>query len=189
METKAAIPDSELLYDLLMQRTNRSDNDHLLASMLTSWITDNSALPRQLGLSGKSLAMLARHFDCDEQILALPDGEDLDTARRDEFEEVYKLLMQHRAGNAPSEDWIAQIISAGCQANDHLWQDLGLWSRNDLSHMMMHNFPTLAVKNDKNMKWKKFIYKQLCIAEGIYTCRSPSCEVCVDYDNCFGPEE
>ncbi len=39
------------------------------------------------------------------------------------------------------------------------------------------------------MKWKKFIYKQLCITEGIYTCRAPSCEVCADYADCFGPEE
>jgi NifQ. len=40
-----------------------------------------------------------------------------------------------------------------------------------------------------DMKWKKFIYKQLCEAEGLYVCRAPSCEVCKDYDQCFGKEE
>jgi nitrogen fixation protein NifQ len=54
---------------------------------------------------------------------------------------------------------------------------------------MERNFPSLAARNDKNMKWKKFFYKQLCDAEGIYVCRSPSCEVCVDYAQCFAPEE
>jgi nitrogen fixation protein NifQ len=54
---------------------------------------------------------------------------------------------------------------------------------------MMDNFEPLALRNDKDMKWKKFLYKQLCEAEGIYVCRAPSCEVCVDYDNCFGNEE
>lgn len=190
METNTIISDSGLIYDLLMQRSKRSDNDHLLASMLASWITGDSGLPQRLGLSRDNLdEMLTGHFDCDTRTLALPDSNNLDAERRDEFNEVYNLLMQNRAGRSRSEDWIAQIISAGCQASDHLWQDLGLWSRNDLSHMMMHNFPALAQKNDKNMKWKKFIYKQLCITEGIYTCRAPSCEVCADYDNCFGPEE
>ena len=72
---------------------------------------------------------------------------------------------------------------------DHLWQDLGLWSRKDLGTLMQLNFPQLAARNDKDMKWKKFLYKQLCIAEGIYTCRAPSCEVCADYQHCFGPED
>jgi len=81
------------------------------------------------------------------------------------------------------------IVATGCMANDHLWQDLGLWSRRDLSELMARNFPTLAAKNDRDMKWKKFLYKQLCEREGVYLCRAPSCAVCCDYAKCFGPEE
>jgi nitrogen fixation protein NifQ len=84
---------------------------------------------------------------------------------------------------------MVEILIAGCMGNDHLWQDLGLWQRADLSKLMLDNFEPLALRNNKDMKWKKFLYKQLCEAEGIYVCRSPSCEVCVDYDNCFGSEE
>ncbi len=84
---------------------------------------------------------------------------------------------------------MATIVATGCMAHDHLWQDLGLWSREDLTALMMRNFPTLAGQNTRNMKWKKFLYKQLCNAEGIYVCRAPSCEVCADYQACFGPEE
>jgi nitrogen fixation protein NifQ len=84
---------------------------------------------------------------------------------------------------------MAEIVSAGCMGDDHLWQDLGLWQRPDLSRLMLNNFKPLAERNDKDMKWKKFLYKQLCDAEGIYVCRAPSCEVCTDYDNCFGPED
>ena len=51
---------------------------------------------------------------------------------------------------------------------------------------MHDNFRPLAEQNTKDMKWKKFLYKQLCIGEGIYVCRAPSCEVCVDYAACFG---
>ena len=60
---------------------------------------------------------------------------------------------------------------------DHLWQDLGLPARGELTALMRRNFPTLAARNVKDMKWKRFLYKQLCEAEGIYTCRAPSCQV------------
>ncbi len=83
---------------------------------------------------------------------------------------------------------MAGIVAAGCMGSDHLWQDLGLRQRAELSFLMEHHFPALAEQNCHDMKWKRFLYKQLCEAEGIYTCRSPSCEVCVDYHACFGPE-
>ena len=83
---------------------------------------------------------------------------------------------------------MAHILAAGCMASDHLWQDLGLWHRAELTALMRRNFPPLAARNVKDMKWKKFLYKQLCESEGIYLCRAPSCEVCVDYAVCFGPE-
>jgi nitrogen fixation protein NifQ len=49
-------------------------------------------------------------------------------------------------------------------------------------------FPALAARNDRDMKWKKFLYKQLCEREEIFICRSPSCAVCSDQRLCFGPE-
>lgn len=84
---------------------------------------------------------------------------------------------------------MAHVIAAGCMASDHLWHDLGLWQRADLTALMRRNFPSLAARNVRDMKWKRFLYKQLCEAEGIYTCRAPSCEVCTDYHACFGPEK
>lgn len=80
---------------------------------------------------------------------------------------------------------MAHVIAAGCLADDHLWSDLGLWQRADLTDLMRRNFPALAARNTKDMKWKRFLYKQLCDAEGIYLCRAPSCSVCSDYDACF----
>jgi nitrogen fixation protein NifQ len=55
--------------------------------------------------------------------------------------------------------------------------------------MLQYKFPHLAEKNDQDMKWKKFLYKQLCEAEGLYFCRAPSCNVCIDYPKCYGSEE
>lgn len=105
--------------------------------------------------------------------------------RAEELIDVRNLLLDHRKNSSPSEYWTATIVATGCMASDHLWSDLGLFSREDLTAMMEYNFPTLAKQNTKNMKWKKFLYKQLCAQEGIYLCRAPSCEVCADYAKCF----
>lgn len=182
--------DVRSLHARLMAYSQGKDNDDVLACILSTWQSGNGALPQYLGLQeNEYFRMLVFHFPgLNHATLAQP-GAKPDTTRQDEIDEVIKLLTANRAGNSPSELWLAVIVAMACQGQDHLWQDLGVWSRNDLSDLLYQNFPSLAGQNVKNMKWKKFIYKQLCIAEGIYTCRSPSCEVCVDYDDCFGPED
>jgi len=98
------------------------------------------------------------------------------------------LMLIDKASASPSEIWIAHIVAAGCMASDHPWDDLGLWSRTDLTALMRRNFPALAARNAKDMRWKRFLYRELCETEGIHTCRAPSCGVCADYRACFGPE-
>lgn len=84
---------------------------------------------------------------------------------------------------------MAAIVASACAGRDHLWQDLALADRGELSHLMQVNFPALAAANCGDMKWKKFLYRQLCTREGIYVCPAPSCGECADYRRCFGPEE
>lgn len=64
----------------------------------------------------------------------------------------------------------------------------GVPVRRELSQMIALNFPELARAKNRDMKWKKFLYRELCQREGIYVCASPSCEACSDYAVCFGPE-
>lgn len=164
-------------------------NDEVLARMLASWCHGEGAMPGRLGLSPAWFeALMNYHFPA-AQLAQPPLALVTDPARSDELDELRRLLMGHRARQSVSEQWIAEIVAVACLGNHHLWQDLGLWSRRDLGAMMRNNFPALAKRNDRDMKWKKFLYKQLCETEGIYTCRSPSCEVCPDYRECFGSEE
>jgi nitrogen fixation protein NifQ len=164
-------------------------NDDLLAKMLASRAVGHGALPCDLGLAPDSFhALLWRHFPRLPWILDQPGA---DAERLPEREDLVALLLRHGpAGGQASATTadMALILAAGCMGGNHLWEDLGLWSRADLSRLMNHNFPGLAAKNTRDMKWKKFLYKQLCLEEGIYVCRAPSCEVCKDYDLCFGPE-
>jgi nitrogen fixation protein NifQ len=190
----SALPGIDILrqtYGLLMSHGRGLPNDDALARMLASQIGGAGALPAGLGLSPVEFtALLAHHFP----EVALPSAfrrppPIWDPRLLEEKEELLKLLNSHRAGWDVSESWISVIVATGCMANDHLWQDLGLWSRRDLSELMVRNFPALAARNDRDMKWKKFLYKQLCEQEGVYLCRAPSCAVCCDYARCFGPEE
>ncbi len=178
------------LHFQLMEHSQGRDNDDPLACILASWSCGLGGLPVYLGLEPEQFyAMLAYHYPgFDTQQLRLPQVPP-DSERWHERNELLTLLLRDRAGESESEEWLAEIVSAACMAQDHLWQDLGLWSRKDLSSLLQRNFPSLARRNDREMKWKKFFYKQLCNAEGIYTCRSPSCEVCADYQECFGSEE
>jgi nitrogen fixation protein NifQ len=70
----------------------------------------------------------------------------------------------------------------------HLWQDLGLRNRGELSQLMHRHFATLARRNVNDMKWKKFLYRLVCGTEGFAVCASPVCSDCNDYDHCFGDE-
>jgi nitrogen fixation protein NifQ len=71
----------------------------------------------------------------------------------------------------------------------HLWQDLGLFERNELTRLMKERFSALAAANLHNMKWKKFFYRQLCASEGFSLCAAPTCRECGDFENCFGEED
>lgn len=178
------------LYGRLMVHAANLPNDDLFAKMLASQALGQGALPTGLGLSPEDFArLLVRHFPHSGPLLELDPSHWPGAARMDERQDLLDLLLEHRASADESETWMAYIVTAACMGADHLWQDLGLWSRKDLSKLMTENFPHLAAKNVHDMKWKKFLYKQLCDREGVYVCRSPSCEVCADYANCFGPEE
>lgn len=172
--------------ELMVHATGRP-NDALLSTIISSQSLGHSALPPDFGLGEARLAsMTRRHFPKLSFILpaSWQPSEPLP-----EHQDLVNLLLRYRAGIDESEYDIAVITATACKGKDHLWQDLGLNNRQALSELFMHNFPRLAAKNDRNMKWKKFLYKQLCEEDGIYVCRAPSCTECKDQLNCFGPEQ
>jgi len=176
------------LYALLMARAAGLPNDDLFAKMLLSQAAALSALPAGLGLEpGDFRALMARHFPGFSLPAPLAHAPNLGE-RGAEWDELLALLLEYQGGADPSESWMALIVATACMGGDHLWQDLGLWSRVDLTKLMADNFPGLSALNNRDMKWKKFLYKQLCDRIGVYVCRSPSCEVCADYAKCFSNE-
>ena len=165
-------------------------NDFYLSRILSSWVVGDGVLPANLGLGPENFQnMVGRHFAHMPLLLNVNSKPQFDRERIPEWEDLVNLMLEFRAGEDDSEQWIAEIVAAACMGLDHLWQDLGLWNRGELSAVLNLNFPELAQRNNKDMKWKKFLYKQLCERDGTYVCRAPSCDVCADYKVCFGPEE
>lgn len=176
-----------LHYCELMAHANGYANDELLATIISNQHFARSVLPADLGLgAARYQATTARHFPC--MRLNLPEhwqhAEPLP-----EHQDLVDLLLRYRANKDESEWDIAHMLATACAGSDHLWRDLGLNHREQLSALFESNFPQLAALNKLDMKWKKFLYKQLCEEDGVYVCRAPSCDACKDHSQCFGPEK
>lgn len=177
-------------YDDLMVYTHGSTNSLWLAQVIASWQVGEGVLPDALGLGKTSFQALLLHMFPGYRLSPnAASGKQLDFGRMLEKQDLEQLLRQFAVQQNAETEWLINILVAACLGSDHLWQDLGLWSRNELSALLNHNFPELAARNSKDMKWKKFLYKQLCEAEGLYLCRAPSCVVCKDHPLCFAAEE
>ncbi|MFP4129809.1 MAG: nitrogen fixation protein NifQ [Halorhodospira sp.] len=164
-------------------------NDALLAQLVAAWLEGSSVLPAWLGLGAEEYAaLMARHFPRIGAVAPEPHPPALSVPLADEQGDVADLMIRYRRGADRSELWLAWIVAAGCLGREHLWRDLGLTGRAELSALIGDAFPALRAFNARDMKWKKFLYKRLCEETGLYTCRAPSCDACSDFHDCFGPE-
>ncbi|RJT29080.1 nitrogen fixation protein NifQ [Mesorhizobium waimense] len=118
---------------------------------------------------------------------ALEEASDPEPSLEEEL--LRDLLLAHARPGDPAGARFAKIIARRAMRNDHLWQDLGLFNRAELSRLLATHFPRLAAGNTQNMKWKKYFYRKLCEAEGFSLCTAPSCGQCNDFEDCFGAEE
>jgi len=157
----------------------------ILASILIGCSISQFELPAASGLSQPHLRVFLEEYFPGFTFNLIHGG----YKEIPELTDLINLLLEYRAGKNDSEVWLAYIIAFSCAGRDHLWQDLGLANRGELSKLMELAFPSLAALNIGDMKWKKFIYRQYCMRDGIYVCPAPSCGECSDYKKCFAPEE
>jgi nitrogen fixation protein NifQ len=182
------------LYGRLMMGMGAGDpfDRHLFACSIAIAIKDDEMpLNRALGLSSESLAALVgRYFPQAPGLLSgISCFDHDDEPQAPEEPDLRALLLEHRTRGLLEEEWLAHIIARRSLGANHLWQDLGLTARADLTGLMRRHFVGLAELNAKDMKWKKFFYRELCQREGVLICKSPNCESCTDHAICFGAEE
>jgi nitrogen fixation protein NifQ len=106
----------------------------------------------------------------------------------DEISMVRELLLAHRSTFGEDGRWLAFMIARRALESNHLWEDLGLRDRTELSRLLSRHFAPLATRNTKNMRWKRFFYRMLCESDGFVMCSTPVCTNCRDFGLCFGEE-
>lgn len=109
-----------------------------------------------------------------------------DMARHeDEIEDLTGLLLEHATYPGLLSNHLARALAQASMEPNHLWEDLGLGSRDQLNALMQTYFSSLKALNVHNMRWKKFLYRMLCERADILICKSPHCEQCDDRPACF----
>ncbi len=106
----------------------------------------------------------------------------------DEEVMVRQILLQNCSGPPDVSEWLAYVVARRGMEPNHLWEDLGLAERPDLTKLLLRHFAPLATKNTRNMRWKRFLYRSLCEAEGFSMCPSPTCDACSEFHICYGDE-
>ncbi|RDK03351.1 nitrogen fixation protein NifQ [Paraburkholderia lacunae] len=162
-----------------------SPDTHLFAKLIAARDVRNELA--LLGLPAPAWrALLERHFAhlaAPRLPLAVNSGEHayfVDTLRA--------LLLTHVSAAVHADDahCLASIIAHACLRPDHLWRDLGLTGREEVTWMLTRYFPTLVVLNTANLRWKKFLAQQRALSLGQPRGPAPGCPGCEDYGYCFG---
>ncbi|ADU72671.1 nitrogen fixation protein NifQ [Pantoea sp. At-9b] len=158
-----------------------------LRRLVSLYLQGCGSYPKRMGLSPHQWVQLplpARQplIPADTQMRHQLMSE-LIATRSDEQQQLTLWLAEYMQ---PDAEPMHCIIASVSLAFNHLWEDLGLSSRAELRQLMSDCFPELVVMNDKNMRWKKFFYRQRCLhAQGELICRSPSCDECCERQVCF----
>lgn len=183
------------IYSTLMnssQPAQTSDDDrHLFACLLAVATEDSCAPEKALGLDNKDLASLLTYYfpEIDRSFLELNSfsASEQPMGRKGE---VLSVLLSHLP-KEPGRDklrtsvWLAYILAARAALPGHLWVAMGLTERPQLTAAIRRHLPSLAEANNQNMRWKRYLYKQVCELNGGVLCKAPNCGVCSDYSLCF----
>lgn len=171
---------------------NGGPSDSLLFGRIVDFAASDPARPltAALGLDGAALRqMISRVLPNRTHLLR---GVSIDAGAGDdaiEEPDVRTYLSEFRAGRDDAiEAWLVAILARRMREPNHLWQDLGFAGRHELNFLLRRHFPDLVRRNAADMKWKKFVYRELCQRDGIFVCKSPNCGVCSDFTNCYGDE-
>ena len=82
--------------------------------------------------------------------------------RVDEYQQLLELLMANCAVADDATNAMAEWIARSALEPGHLWHAMGLESRDEVKRMFRQYFPQLYAANDRDMRWKKFLYRRMC---------------------------
>jgi nitrogen fixation protein NifQ len=161
---------------------------HVLASILAVAAMEGGAVAERAGLDGDDLStLIGRWFPSANGVIASGCAQ-TDHVEDEEIAMVRDLLLANRSTEGEVGRWLAAMLARRSMEPNHLWEDLGLRDRSELTRLLERHFAPIASRNTKNMKWKRFFYRTLCEDDGLVMCSAPVCTQCSDFDRCFGDE-
>lgn len=184
-------------YQWLVESSKHSECDafdiHIAASILALALAeakqDGHSVCDGVGLDGAALqALIAGMFPAASAAFE-GAANDARLTIDNEEQSIRDILWMYSSNASPLQRCLAAMIARRCSRPHHLWQDLGLRNRGELSRLMQRHFAKLAGKNHNDMKWKKFLYRLVCSTEGFTLCTAPVCSECDDFAVCFGAED
>jgi nitrogen fixation protein NifQ len=95
------------------------------------------------------------------------------------------LLDAYRAPEHETTPWVTGVLVHACLRPDHLWRDLGLSGREDVTFLLARHYPGLVIRNVRNLRWKKFLAYSACEHAGLPPSAAPGCPACEDYGVCY----
>ena len=167
---------------------DRDFDAHVFACLLAMAATEQGAPGERLGLGNEDLAGLVDRWFPHARTALFAGGTAEAGEQDDEIAMVRDLLLAHCSTPGADSRWLAAMIACRTMEPNHLWEDLGLRDRSELSRLLARHFAPLAARNTNNMRWKRFFYRTLCETDGIVMCSTPVCTSCGDFNICFGDE-
>lgn len=166
---------------------------HIVAAILSLALVDTSSgdgnVLEGIGLEKPALMELIADLFPDARATLDREVGNFRVVIDDEEQSIRDILSMYSSGASYLEKPLSAMIARRCKWPHHLWQDLGLANRSELSMLMSRHFARLADKNRQDMKWKKFLYRMVCGSEGFVLCTAPICSECDDFKSCFGAED
>jgi nitrogen fixation protein NifQ len=159
---------------------------HLLRHAARAAEAAGQPVEKQLGVTHSQLAAIVAYAGLDDTALIASDGT---PSPDDEELMLQELLLRHRSQPGDIGEWLACIIARRAMEPNHLWEDLGLPERPDLTKLLLRHFQTLAANNTRNMRWKRFLYRAICESEGFTMCPSPTCDACSEFHICYSGDD
>lgn len=167
---------------------DESFDRHVFASILAAAAMEGGAVAELAGLTADDLAAMAARWFPTAQDLVTTWCAQTNGAEDDEIAMVRGLLLANRSTGDDAGRWLAAMVARRSMEPNHLWEDLGLRDRTELTRLLMRHFSPLASRNTNNMRWKRFFYRALCEDDGLVMCTTPVCSQCGDFHVCFGDE-
>lgn len=104
---------------------------------------------------------------------------------RPDFTRLLRMLLDACSGPAATTPWVTSVLAHACLRPDHLWRDLGLGGREDITALLTRHYPGLVARNTQNLRWKKFLAYAAFEHADLPVAAAPGCADCEDHGRCY----